>query len=63
MITSGALRCPTGKRRYRTFTTAKAVLRQVKRRRRPGPQDPVRQYRCATCGEWHLSSTKEKSAG
>ena len=28
--------CPTRKRCYATFTTARAVLRAVKKRRRPG---------------------------
>lgn len=52
--------CPTKKRRYATHADARAVLRKAKRRRRPGPQDPIRFYRCTACnGGYHLTSTKE----
>ena len=51
--------CPSGKRRYPDHPTAKAVLSKAKRRRRPGPCDPVRFYRCPSCEGWHLTSTKE----
>lgn len=51
--------CPSGKRRYPAHSTAKVVLGKAKRRRRPGPCDPVRFYRCPSCEGWHLTSTKE----
>lgn len=51
--------CPTNKRRYPDHATASAVLRKAKRRRRPGPSDPIRFYRCPICEGYHLTSTKE----
>lgn len=59
MIIDTATRTCNGKRIYPDHATARAVLKKAKRRRRPGPQDPIRAYRCVRCEGWHMSSTKE----
>ena len=47
------------KKTYPTHEDAARVLKKARRRRRPGPQDPVRFYRCPECQQYHLSSSRE----
>jgi hypothetical protein len=53
------LRCPTGKRTFRTYAEAVMGLASALDPSTPrrGVPEEVRAYECSVCGSWHLTST------
>jgi hypothetical protein len=49
-----------GKRRYGSYSVARAVLKAARKRKNRGVCPPVGMYRCGVCGCYHLTSQTKK---